>query len=131
MILERRLRGFSLLEALVSLAIAGMVLGGFYEALSTGSRLEKRANDQVSQVLIATTVLDRVGVDIPLRSGFSDNGLLNGFDWAVQVGDVPPGDMELGPILPGELLFVAVTVFDPNGGPPVVLRSIKYAQVPL
>ncbi|MEM0976828.1 MAG: prepilin-type N-terminal cleavage/methylation domain-containing protein [Pseudomonadota bacterium] len=125
------MRGFSLLEALVSLAIAGMVLGGFYEALSTGSRLEKRANDQVSQVLIATTVLDRVGVDIPLRSGFSDNGLLNGFDWAVQVGDVPPGDMELGPILPGELLFVAVTVFDPNGGPPVVLRSIKYAQVPL
>lgn len=131
MTLGRRLRGFSLLEALVSLAIAGMVLGGFYEALSTGSRLEKRANDQVSQVLIATTVLDRVGVDIPLRSGFSDNGLLNGFDWAVQVGDVPPGDMELGPILPGELLFVAVTVFDPNGGPPVVLRSIKYAQVPL
>ncbi|MEO1563236.1 MAG: prepilin-type N-terminal cleavage/methylation domain-containing protein [Pseudomonadota bacterium] len=124
-------KGFSLLEALVSLGIAGMVLGGFYEALSTGSRLEKRADDQASQVLVATQILDRMGVDFPLRTGFSDNGQINGFDWEVVVGEVPPPDMEIGPILPGELLFVAVTVSDPGGAPPVILRSIKYTQVPL
>jgi len=131
MIRNRKTRGFSLLESLVSLAIAGIVLGGFYEALSTGSKLEKRASVQAGQVFVANMILDRVGVDMPLRVGFSDNGNFDEHLWSVVVGEVPPPDVQIGPIFQGELLFVAVTVDHPDANGPVVLRAIRYTEVPL
>ena len=45
---RKSLRGFSLVEALVSVVIAGLVISGFYSALSTGSLLGQRADDQAA-----------------------------------------------------------------------------------
>lgn len=136
-LLVRRLRrsasrGFMLVETLVALAIAGLVLGGFYTALSTGSLLDNRANDQAARILLATTVLDRVGVDIPLRVGTVENGTDGALAWQLAIGDTPTADMQLGAIFPGELIFVSVSVVDRDGDtPPVVLRAIRYAEAPI
>lgn len=125
-------RGFTLVETLVALAIAGMVLGGFYSALSTGSLLNRRASDQAARVLLAATVLDRVGVDIPLRVGTVENGTEGALAWELAIGDTGTPDMQLGPIFEGELVFVSVRVVDREGDtPPVVLRAIRYAESPL
>lgn len=125
-------RGFTLVETLVALAIAALVLGGFYNALSTGSLLDRRANDQAARVLLAATVLDRVGVDIPLRIGTVENGTEGGLAWQLAIGDTPTPDMQLGPIFEGELIFVSVSVVDRDGDtPPVVLRAIRYAESPI
>ena len=121
-------RGFSLIEALVSVVIAATVLTQFYSAIATGARLEDRADRQAAQVLVATIVLDRVGVDVPLRAGVNDNGRLRGHDWSLSIGMVPPADMQLGPIQPNELIFISVTVTSPNDGSPVTLRAIRYAE---
>ena len=125
----RRTKGFSLVETLVALGIAGAVLAGFYESLSTGSLLAKRANDQADKVHLAMSVLDRVGIDLALRAGVRENGQAGTLDWTLQVGETPPADMVLGPVYSGELLFVYVTVSDqrtPNADP-VVVRAVRYA----
>jgi Prokaryotic N-terminal methylation motif len=129
---SRKARGFMLVETLVALAIAGLVLGGFYTALSTGSLLDRRASDQATRMLLATTVLDRVGVDIPLRIGTVENGTEGALAWELAIGDTPTPDMQIGPIFEGELIFVSVSVVDRDGDTPaVVLRAIRYAEAPI
>jgi prepilin-type N-terminal cleavage/methylation domain-containing protein len=129
---RRRAGGFTLIETLVALAIAGLVLSGFYNALSTGSLLDRRANDQAARVLLAATVLDRVGVDIPLRIGTVQNGTEGTLAWELVIGNTPSSDMQLGPTFSQELIFVSVSVVDRSGNtPPVVLRAIRYAEAPI
>lgn len=126
---QRGARGFSLIETLVALGVAGAVLSGFYTALSTGSLLAKRAGDQAEKVQLAAQILDRVGVDVALRAGTDENGREGALDWKLQIGSNPPPDMRLGPLYEGELLFVYVSVRDPDtpDAAPVVLRAIRYA----
>lgn len=129
---RRKTRGFSLIEALVALAIAAVVINGFYSALSTGSLLDRRATQQADKVLLATMVLDRVGVDIPLRNGTVENGRQRELDWELIISDTPTSDMQIGEIYPNELMFVSVSVSDPSGiSTPVVLRAIRYSQSPI
>lgn len=126
----RQTKGFSLIETLVAVAIAGVVLGGFYNSLSTGGLLTSRAEAQAQKIQIASGVMDRVGIDIALRAGTRDNGRVGRYDWQLIIGEGQPADMQLGPIYPGELLFVFVSVRDP-GTPeadPVVLRAVRYAE---
>lgn len=129
---RHRSRGFTLIETLVALAIAGLIIGGFYSALSTGSLLNRRADHQAAKVLLAATVLDRVGVDIPLRIGTVETGTDGTLAWELVIGDRPTGDMQLGPIFEGELIFLSVSVTDrTDADASVVLRGIRYAQAPI
>jgi hypothetical protein len=117
---------------MVALAIAAVVISGFYSALSTGSLLDRRAAQQADKVLLATTVLDRVGVDIPMRLGTVETGTQRAMDWQLIISGTPSPDMDLGQIYPNELVFLSVSVSDPQGvSSPVVLRAIRYAQSPL
>lgn len=130
---QRTGKGFTLIETLVAVAVAAVVLGGFYSALSTGGLLGKRADTLAAKYLVATGILDRVGVDLPLRPGTLETGTAQGLAWDLRIAEVPPQDMQLGPIFPGELVFVSVSVTDPaaTGAAPVVLRAIRYRERPL
>lgn len=127
-----RQRGFTLIETLISLAIAAMTISGFYQALSTGLFMERRSGVQAEQMLVATQIMDRIGVDLALRPGLQDNGSIQNMDWSFVVSESGTSEMRLGPVRPNELLFVYVTVTpqDPQGTP-LVLRSIRYRETPL
>jgi len=124
-------QGFTLIETLVALAIAAIVINGFYSAISTGSLLDRRASLQADKILVAANVLDRVGVDIPLRGG-TDTGTIDGLNWELVISNTPTADMQLGAVYPNELTFVSVAV-TAQGEPdaPVVLRAIRYGETPL
>ena len=125
-------RGFTLVETLVSLAIATLAVTGFYQALSQGLFMEQRADQQAEQMLVATQVMDRVGVEVPVRAGIQQTGISQGLNWSLVVSESGTDEMRLGPIQQSELLFIYVTV-DParEGGSPLVLRSIRYIETPL
>ena len=125
-------RGFTLIETLVSLSIAALAITGFYSALSLGLTMERRANGQAEQMLVATQIMDRVGVDITPRPGIQDSGSLRGLDWSLTVSEQGTSDMRLGPLRPGEMIYVYVTVARPGStGDPLVLRGIRYSETPL
>lgn len=121
-------RGFSLIEALVSLAIAAAVITGFYGALSTGMHLNARAEAQAEAALAAAGVLDRVGVDIPLRLGTQVEGQSEAGPWRLVITDLPPRDMGAVPLSDGTLAFISVAV---EGRQDVILRAVRYLQSPL
>ena len=122
-------KGFSLIEALVALAIAAAVITGFYASLSTGMQLRARAESQAEAVFVAATMLDRVGIDIPLRIGTQLEGETEaGNRWNLVISDSPPVDMRSLPLGDGSLAYISVAV---TGGQNVVLRSVRYVQSPL
>ncbi len=128
----RRQRGFTLVETLVSLAIATLAVSGFYQALSLGLFMERRADAQAVQVLVATQVMDRVGVDVPVRAGLQETGTAQGLDWSLVVSEAGTPDMNLGIVQQNELIFIYVTVnSDRPDGSPLVLRGIRYIETPL
>ncbi|MEO0370116.1 MAG: prepilin-type N-terminal cleavage/methylation domain-containing protein [Pseudomonadota bacterium] len=121
-------RGFSLIEALVALAIAAAVITGFYAALSTGLQLRAKADKQAEAVLLAASVLDRVGVDIPLQIGTQQEGEDPAGRWTLVISNRPPPDMSAVRMGDGTLAFISVAV---RGEQEVVLRSMRYLQSPL
>ena len=124
--------GFTLVETLVSLAIATLAVTGFYRALSLGMFMESRADVQAEQMLVATQVMDRIGVDVPLRAGTQLTGNADGLDWSLVVSEGSTPDMNLGIIQPEELIFLYVSVESSReDGSPLVLRGIRYIETPL
>lgn len=125
-------KGFTLIETLVSLAIATLAITGFYQALSTGLFMEQRSGMQAEQMLVATQVMDQLGVDFGVIPGMQNNGIIRDMEWSLVVSETGTADMRLGSVQAGELLFVYVTVAPPRpDGSPLTLRGIRYRETPL
>ncbi len=94
--------------------------------------MERRADAQAAQMLVATQVMDRVGVDVPVRAGTQETGTAQGLDWSLVVSEGGTAEMNLGPIQQDELLYIYVTVNSERAdGSPLVLRGIRYIETPL
>lgn len=129
---RRGTHGFTLIETLISLVIATIAVSGFYQALSQGAFMEQRASIQAEQMLVAAQIMDRVGVDIPVRAGLQDTGTMRGLEWSYAISEGGTPDMNIGRIRANELLYIYVTVnSDRADGSPLTLRGIRYIETPL
>ena len=96
----KRNRGFTLIEVLVAFAILALVLGVVFRTLSSGLGHERTARLATARVLEARSILDQLGVNIPLEEGLIEGRLATGEVWTLTVSLFEPAaDEDLtGPI---------------------------------
>ena len=126
--LRKRPRGFTLIEIIVSLAILAVALGALFQSFSTGLRATAVTDRQAAAVMLAQSLLDRIGQDIPLVAGEQAGVSEDGLRWSIAIVPSPliaPERRADSPLLPFD---VAVTVAG-DGGRPLTLTTLRLAPV--
>jgi general secretion pathway protein I len=100
--------GFTLIEVLVALAVLAITFGFVFRALSGGFDWLERSGHDRTGLLIAETMLARVGHDIALQPGQTTGRTADGFSWAIETA--PYGDVSRLPAGPLIGYQVRVTV---------------------
>jgi general secretion pathway protein I len=92
----RRDRGFTLIETLVALAILAMVSGFAFRVFSGALLSLSGSQHEQMALIVAESMLDRVGRDIELRDGNLAGQTSDGFRWTLWMapyrgaGECPP-----------------------------------------
>ncbi len=115
---RRRQGGFSLAEALIALAIAAGVITAYFQAISTGLDLERRAKAKANAALVAESLIDQLGFELPLEPSALQGRDSAGYTWQVSITDgaalsLPPP--QASPSTAG-LLTVAIVIEGPELG---------------
>lgn len=77
--------GFTLIEAIVTLAILALALSTLVSVLSDGFRRAGQAEVVAQANLHARSLLDKVGAEIPLTPGLTTGQLANGSHWQLHI----------------------------------------------
>ncbi len=80
-------RGVSLAESLVALVIAAGVISAYYQAISTGLDLERRARARGEAALLAQDLVDQLGFEIALDAGAAVGRSVRGYTWRLAVSE--------------------------------------------
>lgn len=121
---RRRADGFTLIEILLAFAIFAVAAGALFQSFSGGLRATEVGDRQAAAVLAARSLLERVGVDVPLAPGEQSGRTEDGMAWRIVVGPaalLDPQRAADSPVLP-LILEVAVT---PERGQPVILTTMR------
>jgi general secretion pathway protein I len=123
---RRRAAGLTLIELLVAFAIAALALGALLQLFSSGLGSLRRVERRTEATLLARSLLDEVGADIPLTPGERSGTSATGFAWRLRIvpsGAVSPAAGSDRPLL---LYEVSVSV----GGerePALTLTTLRLA----
>lgn len=108
-------RGFTLLEVLLAFVVFALSFAVVLQILSGSVRNTVRAREYTEAALIAQSVMDQVGIGIPLESGARLEGEEGDYRWQVEVYPFAgllenPRSLELGDLTGVELLEVECLV---------------------
>jgi len=92
--------GFTLVEVLLAFVVFALSFAVVLEILSGSMRNTVRAKNYTEIALIAQSVMDRVGLDIPLLPGTSSSGEVGNYTWQLVID---PFDGEIGDTSTAEL----------------------------
>jgi type II secretory pathway component PulJ len=81
---SNRSAGFVLVDVMIALAVAALVFGFAFQALSGAFDRLRKDRNSMKAVLLAESTLDRVGQDIALDATLSSGNTGDGFSWLVQ-----------------------------------------------
>ena len=82
-----RTSGFTLIEVLVALAIAGLGLGLLMAATGSGLESSVAAGRHARATSHAQSRLAQIGLSLPLKRGDTSGDEGDGFRWRVHIGD--------------------------------------------
>ena len=111
----RNNRGFTLLELLLAFVVFALSFATVLEILSGSMRNTVRAREYTEAALTAQSVMDQVGLEIPLQAGFSAAGEAGDYRWEIELFDYVdtgenPHSVELAELTGIELLEVELSV---------------------
>lgn len=123
---RRAAHGFTMIEALVALAITAGVVTAFYDAMSASLMLERRSAAHVDAARVAAEVIDSVGVGVPLEPGVH-GGKARGYDWSLSIVPVDQVVFADGRPAAGSsrLLAVRVEVRSPATERPMIVTTMR------
>ena len=103
--------GFTLIEVLLAFVVFALSFSVVLEIISGSMRNTVRARQYTEVALITQSMMDRVGLDIPLEAGARANGESGAYRWELQIGPYAgtadnARSMELGDLTGIELLEV-------------------------
>jgi len=79
--------GFTLLELLLAFVVFALSFATVLEILSGSMRNTVRARHNSEAALTAQSLMDQVGLEIPLQSGYAANGESGDYAWELEVFD--------------------------------------------
>lgn len=82
---SRNSGGFTLLEVMLAFVIFAMSFAVVLEIISGSIRNTMHAKEYTEVALITQSVMDQVGLDIPLESGTRSSGELGEYKWELEV----------------------------------------------
>ena len=107
--------GFTLLEVLLAFLVFALSFAVVLEILSGSMRNTSRAREYTEVALIAQSVMDQVGLEIPLQAGTEVTGESGKYQWELRidpfVGDADTAhSLELADLTNIELLEIELAV---------------------
>ncbi|MBT8051460.1 MAG: type II secretion system GspH family protein [Gammaproteobacteria bacterium] len=118
----RRHGGFTLLELLLAFMVFALSFAVVLEILSGSMRNTVRARHFTEAALLAQSVMDQVGVVIPLESGLQLSGEDEEYRWTLEMYVYEGGEQNTDPVLLAELIGIGlmqVDLYVSWGEPPV------------
>lgn len=91
--LPGRGRGFTLLELLLAFVVFALSFATVLEILSGSMRNTVRARHYSEAALTAQSLMDQVGLEIPLQAGYFVNGESGEYEWEITIQNYT-GDAE-------------------------------------
>lgn len=82
--------GFTLLEVLLAFVIFSLSFAVVLQIISGSIRNTMRSKQYTEVALIAQSVMDTVGLDVPLESGTEASGESGEYDWYLQIYEYEP-----------------------------------------
>lgn len=112
---QRRSAGFTLLEVLLAFVVFALSFAVVLEILSGSMRSTARAKEYTEVALIAQSVMDQVGLDIPLEAGFRLGGETGAYRWDLNIepfqgNDASANSVELAELTGIDLLEVELSI---------------------
>lgn len=113
-------RGYTLIEVIVAFAVLGVALMLLLGTLSNGTRQVRWAADSGRAALHAQSLLDGIGIDVPVAPGRTEGSFEDGrYRWTLDIAPFVDPDLPQAVVAPsGQQLFeIALAVDWGEGGP--------------
>lgn len=108
----RRSGGFTLLELLLAFVVFALSFATVLEILSGSMRNTVRAREYTEAALTAQSVMDQVGLEIPLEAGFNANGESGDYRWEIEIFGYEGGAEGFSPVELAELTGIELLQVD-------------------
>jgi general secretion pathway protein I len=131
MVRFRASKGFTLLEVLLAFVVFALSFTAVLEILTGSMRNTVRAREYTEAALVAQSVMDQLGLDLPVEQGANYSGESGDYQWELNIGlyeDVEENtqSVELGELTGIELLQIDLVI---SWGEPPRDKSNEFSTV--